>query len=178
MLDRDLVPQGLEEGVGEAQGEQVLDRFLAEIMIYAQHVLFAEAGGETVVDCLAALEIIAQWLFDNDPRARTNQASLPEIGAKLAVEAGRGGEIVEHVTGGADARLERSKACSVGGIDLGMNNAGFDRAPARLIEPGPGIRLQRSFDLPGESLVAQVSTRAADDNEVFRQEPVGFEKVE
>ena len=47
------VPQRLEQRVGEAQRQQVLDRLLAEIMVDAEDLLLGEDGGDRVVDARA-----------------------------------------------------------------------------------------------------------------------------
>src|SRR5690606_30875229 len=44
------VPQGLEQRVGEANGEQVLHGLFAEVMVNAINLILAQDGGEIVVD--------------------------------------------------------------------------------------------------------------------------------
>ncbi len=42
VVDGDLVPQGLEQGVGEPQGQQVLHRLLAEVVVDAEDPVLGE----------------------------------------------------------------------------------------------------------------------------------------
>ena len=63
MVDMGAVPQRLEQGIGEPQRQQVLDRFLAEIMVDAEGPLLGKGSGDGVVDLAAGGEIAAQRLF-------------------------------------------------------------------------------------------------------------------
>ena len=58
------VPQRLEQRVGEAQREQVLDRLLAEIMVDPEGPLLGKGGGDRVVDLAAGLEVGAERLLE------------------------------------------------------------------------------------------------------------------
>ena len=53
MIDMGGVPDRLEQGIGKAQGHQVLDGLLAEIMIDAIDVLFAENAADRIIDARA-----------------------------------------------------------------------------------------------------------------------------
>ena len=53
MVDAAGVPQRLEEGVGEPQGDQVLDRLLAQVVVDPERPAFRKHGGDRVVDRLA-----------------------------------------------------------------------------------------------------------------------------
>src|SRR3546814_19312364 len=60
------VPQRLEQHVGEAQREQVLDRFLAEIMVDAEHAILGEGVADLRVDFARRGEVVADRLFHRD----------------------------------------------------------------------------------------------------------------
>ncbi len=71
--DRDLhvvdvapVPDGLEDGVGEAEGEDVLDRLFAEVVIDAVDLLLGEHREELSVELHGRLEAVAEGLLDDD----------------------------------------------------------------------------------------------------------------
>ena len=55
MVDVLVVPQGLEERVGEAEDQDVLDRVLAEVVIDAVELVFVEDGMEVAVETPGAL---------------------------------------------------------------------------------------------------------------------------
>ena len=83
LVDRDLhvvdvrgVPQRLEQGVREAQDQQVLHRLLAEVVVDAEDLLLREDGTDLVVDLPGGREVLADGLLQHDPRPRVNQAVL------------------------------------------------------------------------------------------------------
>jgi hypothetical protein len=52
VLDRVPIPEGLREGVGEAEIEQVLDRFFSKVMIDAEDCRFVEMTVQQLVERL------------------------------------------------------------------------------------------------------------------------------
>jgi hypothetical protein len=74
LADRDLhvidaarVPQRLEHHVGKAQRHQVLDRFLAKVMVDPEDLFLGKGGGDSIVDPGGRSEIVAQRFFKADP---------------------------------------------------------------------------------------------------------------
>jgi len=65
-----LVHQRLENAVRKPQHQDVLDRFLSEIVIDSIDLLLVEYLGDGVVDRAGALEIAADRLLDDDARER------------------------------------------------------------------------------------------------------------
>jgi hypothetical protein len=61
------VPDGLEHLVGETQGQQVLDRLLAQVVVDAEH----RVGGEDLLDdgveFLGRRQVVAERLLDDHP---------------------------------------------------------------------------------------------------------------
>ena len=68
------LPQRLEQRIGEAQREQVLDRFLAEIMVDPEGAVLGEGGGDRVVDLAAGFEVAAERLFERHAHRRAGEA--------------------------------------------------------------------------------------------------------
>lgn len=64
------VPQWLEEGVGEAEGQQILDRFLAQVVVHAQNRPLRERLLQDCVEPARGLEITTEGFFTitRDPR--------------------------------------------------------------------------------------------------------------
>ncbi len=75
------VPQRFEEGVCEAEGEQVLDRLLAQEVVDPQDRLLVEHVVQRRVEMACRLEVVAEGLLHDDPRP--------------AVQA-RSGQVVHH----------------------------------------------------------------------------------
>jgi hypothetical protein len=66
LLDGRGAPQRLEDRVGEAQREQVLDRLLAEIVVDAEDVPFVDGLGDGFVGAIGRRGVGADRLFDDD----------------------------------------------------------------------------------------------------------------
>ena len=84
MIDVLLVEQRLEDAVGEAQHQDVLDRFLAEVVIDAVDLPLVEDLGERVVDRPRAAEVAADRLLDDEPRERFAARRADEVGARFS----------------------------------------------------------------------------------------------
>jgi hypothetical protein len=69
-LDVVAVPDRLDDGVREAEIEQVLHRFLAEEMVDAEDRVLGEDRAQGVVDGAGTREVAAERLLDDDARAR------------------------------------------------------------------------------------------------------------
>src|SRR3546814_7664629 len=67
MVDRLRVPQRFEQPVGKAQREQILDRFLAEIMVDAEDAVLGEGIADLGIDLARRGEVVADRLFHRDP---------------------------------------------------------------------------------------------------------------
>ena len=66
MVDRLSVPQRLEQHVGKAQREQVLDGLLAQIVVDADHMLFGEGVADLGIDLARRGKVVADRLFHRD----------------------------------------------------------------------------------------------------------------
>jgi hypothetical protein len=77
VVDEIAVPDGLEQPVGEAEGENVLRRFLAEKMIDAKDPVLVEHFVQPRIQRHRTREVGAEGLLHDDPRA-IDQAGLAE----------------------------------------------------------------------------------------------------
>ena len=100
MVDMVGVPQRLEQGVGEAERHEVLDRLLPEIVVDPVDLAFVEDLADGVVDLARRGEIVADRFLDDHPGLRRDQPLLAELGGNRPEEAGIDGEVE-----GADAVL-------------------------------------------------------------------------
>ena len=92
-LHQGAVPDRLEERVGEAEREHVLDGVLGQVVVDAEDLLFLERRGELGVQLLRRSQVVAQRLFDHDPA----RIVLPGREAGFAE---RGDDVAEKVSGG------------------------------------------------------------------------------
>ncbi len=98
------VPDRLEEAVGEAEGEDVLGRLLAEEVVDAEDLLLLEDLVQLGVERLGAREVGAEGLLHDDP------AALDELGLLQLVHdgerrLGRHGQVVQPPRVGPEDRL-------------------------------------------------------------------------
>ena len=67
VVDVAPVPDGLEDSVGETQRHDVLDGFLAQVVIDAIDLLFAGHLQQLLVQQPGGFEIVPEGFFDNHP---------------------------------------------------------------------------------------------------------------
>ena len=100
MVDMGGVPQRLVKRIGKAQRHQVLHRFLAEIVVDAEDLLFLEDLADRVVELRAPMQIAADRLFDDDAGVLGDQLVIADLFGNIAEKRRSDGQIE-----GADAVL-------------------------------------------------------------------------
>jgi hypothetical protein len=76
VIDVIAVPDGFEHAVGEAQGDQVLDRFPAQEVVDAKDRILREDLVHQAVQLLAALRSVPKG-FSSTRRARSARPDVP-----------------------------------------------------------------------------------------------------
>ena len=66
VIDVAAIPDGLENAVGEAESQNVLDGLFAQVMIDAINLVFVRNLQQLLVQRLGGFEIVAERLFDDD----------------------------------------------------------------------------------------------------------------
>ena len=97
------IPDRLEERIGKTKRQNVLHRFLAEIMINPKNLGFLETGGENGVQGARRFQIVADGFLDHDPRpfAVARQSGLAEVFWDFAEHARRRGHVKDAMGFGA-----------------------------------------------------------------------------
>ena len=143
MVDVVGVPHRREEGVGEAEGEEVLHRLLPEVVIDPVDLLLAPVGEQPAIQLPRRGEIAAEGLLDDDPpRPREpGEARAVELPIDQREQVGGDRQVDERVAGGT----------AFGGHPLDERFQAFERPgvvevarhvmEARL-EPPPGILVE------------------------------------
>ena len=91
MINRPGIPERLEHDIAKAQRQQVLHRFLAQIMIDAENLLFGEQGANPVVHLLRRRQILAYGLFHRNARIGCDQTGVGKpLGRRGKQRRGRG----------------------------------------------------------------------------------------
>ncbi len=139
-------PQGLEDGVGEAQGEYVLDRLLTEVVVDAVYLVLGEDLVQGRVEFARCVAVTAEGLFDHQA-GRASRFGLIE--AHLAQRFGHPGENLRdggQVEGAVGPRTQRlldllqpglqgGEGIGVGVLPGNVGTVFHDLGPAR---PGVG----------------------------------------
>ena len=179
VVDRQIVPQRLEDGVAEPQGDQVLHRLLAQIVVDAEHLVLAEGVGHGVVDVQEGRQVAPDRLFQNDAAVLFGQTG----GLHRRYDAGvqrrghgqeRGDLAVAHLV------LQRFQAVGRGGVHRQIIQPRLHPRPAVLVPRlvGLGLGLHRVVDLGDIVVGAFVRTRGADDLQPVGQQTVVLEEIQ
>lgn len=95
LLDVPTVPYRLQDPVGQAQRDQVMDGGQPEDVVYPEHRLFpgcARHLGEEPVECHGAVEVLAEGLLQCDP-ASVGEPGTSERGHHRRVQSGGQGQV-------------------------------------------------------------------------------------
>ena len=68
VVDVMVIPEGLEDAVGKAENKQVLDRFLAQIMVDTKDLFFVKELIDFFIKSTGGLEVPAERFFNDDAR--------------------------------------------------------------------------------------------------------------
>ena len=194
VTDMVSVPKRLEDAVGEAQHQDVLNAFLAEEMIDPINLVLAQSSQDLRIERLRRGQVVAERLFD-DHAAPGAVRLAGQFRATEMLDDGREelvghGQVEQHVA----TALFGASLCEQGlqpAVDLGLGeiprqeqHASREPVPGRLID-AIGLELSAAIDserlhhLPqaaAPGLRVDVSTADTDDREAIGQ-PSGPHKI-
>ncbi len=161
-------PGALEQRVGEAQHQEVLDRFLAEIMVDPVGAVLRQDARDGVVDLARRGEIAAQRLFKDDARGRRQDVGGGEILANRDEEVRRRREVERaHAAIVAERRLERLVGLRLHRIEQHDGQALLEVMDMIRGEP---LLLQPLGDLLGQPIDILLLSDDAEDAALTRQD--------
>ena len=105
MVNAGRVPDRLQQHVGKAQDQQVLDRLLAEIVVDTEDRALVEHRAHGLVNGAGRVEIMPDGLFQHDARARRHQPVPVNRRAYRSVNRRRQRQIEHAYAGGITAEL-------------------------------------------------------------------------
>ena len=176
------VPDRLEHLVGEAQGQEVLDGLLAEVVVDAEDRVGREDALDDVVELARALEVVAERLLDDHPAPGVG-VGLAQPGAlELLADHGerrrRDREVEGEVAARAALVLEVLDRLGEQVEGRGVVESAWHEteplgqvAPHALAERRPRVLLDRVVDDLAEVLVGPVAPREPDEREARREQP-------
>jgi hypothetical protein len=176
VVDRVAVPQGLEQHVGEAQGGQILDRLLAQIVVDAEDLALVDHGGDGGVGDLGALQVATQRLFQDQACVGTGQAGGLQRLAGRAVETGRQREEDDQRAVRADAVGQLLGVGVAGDVGGHVVETIGEALPDPLLDRRAFAQL-----FAHQRLVAvrvMVRARHTDDPQIMRQQTIKLEEIQ
>src|SRR5205823_11969288 len=174
------VPHRLEDAVGEAEDEDVLDRLLAEVVIDPIDLLLREDAGDLAVERPRALQVAAERLLDDDagPAAlHAGEAGSAEVGDDVVIEARWRRAIEEPVARAAAPALDLLEPLLEAAVQLRAGRVTGDVVHAAR-EPVPHVlrgnleprEARHAFArAPAVRRVGHLAARGADDGEELGQ---------
>ena len=176
------VPDRLEDAVAEPEGQDVLDRLLAQVMVDAIDLALVEHARDLEVQRRGAGKVVAERLLDDHPAPRglllpgVDQARLAQVGDDRREELGCDRQVEDPVAPRAVAPVEllerglellvrlRGRRTSRGRRRCGTGELGPD-----LSEVGPALLGQRFLVVGAQVVVGPVAAGEADDGVFGRQ---------
>ena len=191
--DRDLhmvniltIPERLEDPVGEAQNEQVLNRFFAEVMVDAEDLALAEGGHRDAVQLLRRLQVMPERLLDDHPRERAAALRIADhlLGAEQLRDDGKKLRRHRQVVNPPPARPPRAIALlqpliqlvvglRLAEIALDIKQSLGEAVPDRVVDrPRASELVARVAHGHAKGVVGVVRPREADDRLSGRQQTI------
>jgi hypothetical protein len=182
LLDVPRIPDRLEHRIAEAQREQVLHAFLAEVVVHPVDARLVEDLRHAVVDHVRAGEVVADGLLQHRARTGAGEPLRGQLRADVAVEARRGGEVVDHVAAVAQRAYALTQAFERGGIpERGRHVVDALEQAAHLALVAFACR-HEAFDglrhAGAEGLAVELAARGAEDAHGGRQQAIAMQAVE
>ncbi len=190
VVDIAAIPERLVNRVCEPEVDQVLDGFLAEVVIDAEDILFGKGTLERAVQFLGALEVRAKRLLDDQAMTcaigAAGQPGGGEVLRGLAEVLGRGRQVEEVILadlGALRQHLQLLRQAFVG-LDIVQFSLEVVDARRQLLPDGVIDRLrvgelqQRLAQILAELVVGLGATGESDDREIIRQEVILGQVIE
>ena len=130
-------PDGLKDSVGEPEHKQVLDGFLTQIVVDAEHLVLGENRVDQLIEFLGRRQVGAEGFFDNHPPPTirfAGHARRPQVQDRRSVERRRQCQVIQAV-GGLAGRFDAPK-----GIFQSPQVAGGRNVAAAIVDAGCELR--------------------------------------
>jgi len=185
-----LVPERFEDGVGEPEDQEILDRLFSEIVVDAIDILLAEDFVDGAVQRLGTLQVSSYRFLDDDPRptfrpSRMLKSGRSESRDDLRKRRRRHRQIEQASPAGSVSLVHRVEMLddprvvvrAAGGVrDIG--EAALERLPRRGFQRTSRVRLDAFMHHLAEVFGREVLTGDPDDGERLRQKTIQFQVIE
>src|SRR5208282_875704 len=185
MVDVAAVPDRLEDAVGETENQDVLNRFLAEIMVDAINLALLKDFSKILIEGASAFKVPAKRLLDYQPPPGTidlfHQPCFPALLDNSREKIRRCGEVEEHIAASPAFLVQLGQQNLKLGVSLGIFNVSLNVVePAQQVFPHrlvyracnelAGFAIQRVL----ETAVIHWVPGDTHDRDFLGQEPLGY----
>ena len=150
MINIAAAPQRLKQGIAEAQCQEILDGFLAEVVINSENLVFGETLADLVINRPRRFVIAADRLLEHNSHLSIDQAIRFQTRGDRAKQAGRRCEVDDPDTAAAviEQRIEIAPTAMFERIGADIFEAIPEHLPLGSQELAIfQVRLQRFFDV-------------------------------
>src|SRR6185369_1038256 len=112
VVDEIAIPDGLEEGIGKAEVQEILYSLLTEVVIDAIHRRFREDLVQDLVKALSRGEVTAKRFLQHDPSVM-RASCLPQSPHDRCEHTGRHREVMERAVGPVQCLFKMVVGCEV-----------------------------------------------------------------
>ncbi len=100
-LHQIAVPEGLEDGVGEPKDQEILNGFLAQVMVDAVDLGFAEIPVDLLIEDDGGVQVSAERLFHHQPGPTRGlvETRFTQAGNHRQIRQGRQGQVKHPIAG-------------------------------------------------------------------------------
>ena len=178
VIDADLVPEWFEQRIGEAQRQEILHRFLAEVVVDAEDAIFGEYSGQRLVDLAIARKIVADRLFHHDAAVAAHETRCFQVLADAAVMCGRGRKVEDELEHALKRPSEGRKRSGIRCVDADIREPGAEFLPGFLVEAVFGAFADGFLHERDKRFGRHLRPRAADNRDVLGQEAIFVKEVQ
>ena len=171
VIDVLRIPQRLEQDIGEPYRHQVLDGFLAQVMVDAIDLLFPEMAGQRGVQRARGFQIAAKGLFNHDAAVLVRDAMAGKAAGDITKQRRRDREVEGMNRTGPHPRFQIDPAAIAPGVDGGIAQQVQELPKARIILTNAAEFHDGIGGLGTEGVVVLVRPCRPDDARGFRYLP-------
>ncbi len=186
VIDELPVPDRLEDAVGEAEGQHVLDRLLAQVMVDPEDLLLVEVLPEHRVELTRRCEVVAERLLDDEARP---PGDLLAPLSERSDDRGKRGRGHREVIDAVSAELMRAVqfrqqfgepvlAGLVGEVGGDVMHRRGELVPGVLAKRITRVLLHGLLHVLAEPVVVVLAARHPDDREARRKQAAQLQRVE
>ena len=187
VVDVVAVPDRLKQGVGEAEGQDILHRLLAQVMIDAEDLGFVEEFGEVAVQGPGRVQVAAERLFHHDavPHAVLVELRPGQFPGHGLDHGGWQAQVKDAVGPGIPLPVLVRQLPGQFAEDLGLLQVGGhegqvsgEAAPALFGQGAAGVLVHARFEVAVKGLLFHMLVAGADDAKLFRQPAIHVKAID